>query len=214
METMDWYEPEVRELERARTRFPLPAHPVVFYGSSSVRLWSTLNRDLRSPRLVNLGFGGSTLAACVYFFERLVLPVHPAALLVYAGDNDLGDGRSPDEVTRSFGQLAAKVNQSFGPIPFGFLSIKPSPARLSILHHIQETNQRIRRQIAEIPGAFFIDLVPAMMGPDGQPRPDLFQEDGLHLSDVGYQVWTTLLEPYRHCIFTEDSPGRNVECVP
>lgn len=214
MESMDWYEPEVHELERARILSPLPANPVVFYGSSSIRLWSTLNRDLRSPRLVNLGFGGSTLAACVYFFERLVLPLQPASLLVYAGDNDLGDGRSPDDVVQSFRQLAGKVQQSCGTIPFGFLSIKPSPARRSILHRITETNQRIRRHILEIPGAFFVDLLPAMMAEDGNPRPDLFEEDGLHLSQAGYEVWTALLEPYRHYIFTENSPDRNLERIP
>ena len=49
-------------------------------------------------RRSNQAFGGSTLEACAWFFERLVVPCYPRALVCYAGDNDLGDGRTPDQV--------------------------------------------------------------------------------------------------------------------
>ncbi len=53
---------------------------------------------------INLGFGGSTLAACAWFFDPIVAPVsHPQTLILYAGDNDLGDGRHPEEVLFFFG---------------------------------------------------------------------------------------------------------------
>ncbi len=65
---MDWYESEVRELEKVTAARVLPNDPVVFYGSSTVRLWDTLARDMGDERAVNLGFGGSTLEACVHFF--------------------------------------------------------------------------------------------------------------------------------------------------
>lgn len=74
---------------------------IAFYGSSSIRLWATLASDFPGLSVVNLGFGGATLAACVYFFERLVLPCSPASLVLYAGDNDLGDGRRPEDVAGS-----------------------------------------------------------------------------------------------------------------
>ena len=35
-----------------------------------------------------------------------------------------------------------------------------------------------------------------MLGPDGQPRPELYQQDGLHLTPAGYELWTRLVEPY------------------
>ncbi len=91
---MDWYEDEVRMLEREREADPGPADPVAFYGSSSIRLWDDIAADLGDPRIVNLGFGGSTLAACAHYFGRVVVPYRPRSVVVYAGDNDLGDGRS------------------------------------------------------------------------------------------------------------------------
>ena len=80
---MEWYEAEVRALEETRATQSPPPDPAVFYGSSSITLWSTLARDLGTARAVNLGFGGSTLEACVWFFERLVPPAGPASLVVY-----------------------------------------------------------------------------------------------------------------------------------
>lgn len=126
---MDWYEAEVRNLERASALRLPRGRPPVFYGSSSIRLWDTLAKDF-DPRVLNLGFGGSTLEAFDYFFQRLITPVNPRSLLLYAGDNDLGDGRDPEQVVSWFRSLADKLERSLGAIPLGFVSVKPSPARL------------------------------------------------------------------------------------
>ena len=141
---MEWYEPEVRALERLRVSRKRVGAPVVFYGSSTIRLWSTLARDLGDPRALNLGFGGSTLEACFWFFDRLVPPEKPSSLVVYAGDNDLGDGQQPDAVVASFRALAARVLRWCPGIPFGFISIKPSPARRHLCDKIRRTNEMIR----------------------------------------------------------------------
>src|SRR5262249_20765434 len=202
---MEWYEPEVRALEQARATQSLPPDPAVFYGSSSITLWHTLARDLASTRAVNLGFGGSTLEACVWFFDRLVPPTHPASLVVYAGDNDLGDGQTPRQVRNRFEALAAKVDRDLRQIPFGFISINPSPARRGLINKIADANHMIRRTLAGRPRAFYIDVFSPMLGPTGQPRLELFLDDGLHLSPAGYQLWATILGHYRDRIFTKGS---------
>ena len=157
-------------------------------------------KDLKNDCAVNAGFGGSTLEACAFFFERIIPPVKPTALMVYAGDNDLGDGRSPAHLLRSFRQLAAQVASDCGSIPFGFMSIKPSPARGSILDLIRRSNELIRTEIERSPHGFYVPLYDAMLR-DGRPRPELFLDDGLHLGPAGYELWTQLLEPYRDQIF-------------
>jgi lysophospholipase L1-like esterase len=196
---MQWYEAEVGELVTRLAANPV-AHATVFYGSSSLRLWSTLAADLDNPRAVNAAFGGSTLEACAYFFERIVAPLHPASLVVYAGDNDLGDGRSPEHVLGSFRQLAVLVAECCGPMPFGFVSIKPSPSRFGIIEQIRATNALIRPEIEHRPNGYFIDVFDAMLR-DGRPDPTLYTEDQLHLSRAGYERWASLLAPYRDRIF-------------
>ena len=86
---MEWYEQEILAMEQRLREFPPPAGLVVFYGSSSMRMWESLETDFRDVGVLNLAFGGSTLAACVWFFERLIVPRAPRAVVCYAGDNDL-----------------------------------------------------------------------------------------------------------------------------
>lgn len=197
---MDWYEAEVQELERRQASHPAPAGCVLFYGSSSIRLWTTLEQDFAGVPVVNRGFGGSTLAACSWFFWRLARPVQPASLVVYAGDNDLGDGCPPAEVIRQFGFLRSQVDQFLGPLPFAFISIKPSPARWHLRDQINEVNEAVEQDLRTRPNGVFIDVFNPMRHA-GEPRTELFTEDGLHLSAAGYRLWTEVLWDYRERIF-------------
>jgi lysophospholipase L1-like esterase len=199
---VQWYEPEVQALERASAGRVNGNRPPVFYGSSSIRLWDTLAEDF-DPAVLNLGFGGSTLEACDYFFERLVPPLHPRSVLLYAGDNDLGDGRGAEEVLGWFRSLADKVAASLGAVPFGFVSVKPSPARYSIVNRIRRFNDLVRREMDSRPSSYYVDVFPAMLDRSGKPRPELFLPDGLHLSREGYRLWGRLLAPHRSEIFTK-----------
>ncbi len=192
----------MQALEHANALRLPGARPPVFYGSSSIRLWSTLAQDF-DPLVVNLGFGGSTLEACNYFFSRLVPPLNPRSILLYAGDNDLGDGREPEQILAWFRSLADKVESSLGAIPLGFVSVKPSPARYAIIDRIRRLNELVFKEISFRPFAYYVDVFASMLDEAGEPRKLYFQEDGLHLSHEGYLLWSRLLEPYRHQIFTQ-----------
>ncbi|MBC7807465.1 MAG: GDSL family lipase [Akkermansiaceae bacterium] len=208
----EWYEAEVKTLEAKLTTEPVAAGSVVFYGSSSVRLWETLRTDIgpltRHPErgIVNLGFGGSTLAACVHYFDRLpgrIARMSPPvrSLVFYAGENDLGDGRSVDAVFDSFIWLHAMVRDRLPGVPFAFLSIKPSPARAAIMSRIRAVNDKIRERIVERPESLFIDVYGEMLNGNGTPRPELWTEDGIHMSRAGYDLWTQILTRYRVTLF-------------
>jgi lysophospholipase L1-like esterase len=198
---MDWYEAEVRALEQALDCAPPPSGAVVFYGSSSIRLWQTLADDFADVALLNLGFGGATLAACAHFFERLVAPTQPRSLVFYAGDNDLGDGQPADEVLGSLDRLLGKLDERLGPIPFGFISIKPSPARRHLWPAIQAVNAAARARMAERRASVYIDVYAPMLAADGEPRAELFADDGLHLSEAGYRLWAAQVGVHAPQIF-------------
>jgi lysophospholipase L1-like esterase len=201
---MEWYEAEVRALEKDRTRHETVAKPAVFYGSSTIRLWHTLAADLGNPRALNLGFGGATLEACAHYFERLVPPLDPCSLVLYAGDNDLGDGRTPQAVLTFFQSLMSKMARWVPGVHFSFISIKPSPARVKMLDRVRLANGLIRDEMQKGRQGQFIDVFDAMLDCDGVPRPKLFEADGLHLSRDGYRLWSSLLFSYRNKIFTTD----------
>ena len=188
---MNLFDQEVRALEtKARQTEP---GGTVFYGSSSIRLWATLEADFGPLHPVNMGFGGSTLAVCAWHFERVVLPARPRALVIYAGDNDLGEGRQPEEVCLFFCALAEKIRQYLPEIPVTFLSIKPSPARWHIVEPIRLANKFIAEAISHHPQFQFVDATVAMLTPDGKPDMSLYEADGLHLSPTGYTRWRDVL---------------------
>jgi lysophospholipase L1-like esterase len=193
---MVWYENEVQRLEKERTELTYdPA--LLFYGSSSIRLWETLNDDFAEYKPVNLGFGGSTLAACDWFFDRIVSPFHPDSIIVYAGDNDLGDGRHPEEVFIFFQQLVTRTRSQFGGIPLAFISIKPSISRWNIVDSIRYCNKIIEEEIKrQADNLYFINIYNRMTDNAGYPKREFLDPDGLHINEKGYALWKGIIRQY------------------
>jgi lysophospholipase L1-like esterase len=190
---MIWYEHEVQRLEQERNSLEYEPK-TIFYGSSSIRLWETLYEDFKEYQPVNLGFGGSTLAACVWFFDRLLTHYRPSSIIVYAGDNDLGDGRHPEEVFIFFQQLVAQVRRHFGDIPLAFISIKPSITRWNIVDSIRYTNTLIQKDILRQGNHLhYIDVYHKMTDNAGYPKREFLDPDGLHISAKGYALWKDII---------------------
>jgi lysophospholipase L1-like esterase len=191
---MFWYEEEVKRVEKESGRCAYVPE-VIFYGSSSIRQWDSLYKDFREHKPLNLGFGGSTLAACVWYFDRIMAPLDKArSMIIYAGDNDLGDGRHPEEVFISFRQLVVQVREKFGNIPIGFISIKPSFSRWHIIDRIRFTNKVIEEEVnRKKDNLYFINVYDAMTDKNGLPIHKFFGADGLHLSGEGYALWEEIL---------------------
>ena len=190
---MIWYEEEVQRLEKEFLNLSYsPA--MVFYGSSSIRMWESLYEDFKPYKPVNLGFGGSTLEACVYFFQRIMQPYHPQNLVIYAGDNDLGDGKKPGDVFIFFEQLCKLSTSTYNTAAIFYVSVKPSIARWEINDRIKETNTLIENAICNRYRQIqFINIYSSMVNGSGMPIPELYLEDGLHLSRQGYALWKKIL---------------------
>jgi lysophospholipase L1-like esterase len=180
------FEQEVTSLENRRIE--LPQRPIVFYGSSSIRRWKTLSEDFVGYPVVNCGFGGSRLTDCVRYLPRLVLRLKPAAVVVYAGDNDLAQGALPDQVFASFRALYTALRGYSEQMPIAYISVKPCPARIRYIDNILRFNQMVQAFLQTQPSTKYIDIYPAMLGRDHKPNPALFVRDQIHLSDLGYQI--------------------------
>lgn len=192
---MIWYEEEVKRLEKEGKNLKYRPE-MIFYGSSSIRLWNNLYEDFHPYKPINLGFGGSTLAACVWYFERIFSHYHPTSIIVYAGDNDLGDGRHPEEVFIFFQQLVAKINKRYGDIPCYFISIKPSYNRWNIIESFKYANNLIETEVIKLDSNWhFINIFNRMLDKNGYPVKEYYDHDGLHLSPAGYDLWKHIILP-------------------
>jgi len=167
---------------------------VLFVGSSSIRLWSNLESDFSAlPVVVKRGFGGSRMMDCTQHLHALVAPYKPHLVLVYAGDNDLAEGRTPEQVLQSFRKFVEGVRADLPRTRIAYISIKPSPLRESLIPQIKETNALIKAYTLTVNNADFIDVYSAMLDDKGNPRTELFREDKLHLNADGYALWKRII---------------------
>jgi len=170
---------------------------VLFVGSSTIRMWRNMSQDFRQvPVVINRGFGGSTLADCDHYVRELVIQYQPRQVMLYAGDNDLAEGRSPAQVLESLQHFVNAVRNELPSTQITYISIKPSPARVALAASIRETNALIANYLASLPNAKYIDIHTPMLDANGETRPELFQADRLHLNDTGYALWKSLITPH------------------
>jgi lysophospholipase L1-like esterase len=179
----------------AADRVSAPAQGgVVFVGSSSIRLWTNLENSFdEHPTVVKRGFGGSQLRDCVDLVDQLVLSYKPKLVVVYAGENDLAEGATPQQVLERFESFVQKIKASLPESRIAFVSIKPSPLRASLIPAVREANALIQAYSQSEPQLAFIDVFAAMIDANGQPREELFSGDRLHLNADGYSLWQKVI---------------------
>jgi lysophospholipase L1-like esterase len=189
------WEPEIAKFEAEDARVRRRPGAILFVGSSSIRLWD-LGKSFPDHATINRGFGGSQIDDSVHFANRIVTSYQSPVVVMYAGDNDIASGKSPERVAADFEAFVSVVREKLPETQIVFIGIKPSIARWKLVGKVREANKLIQ-SIAEVDKRLtFIDVDGPMIGDDGLPRKELFRDDGLHLNDAGYALWTKLVLPH------------------
>jgi lysophospholipase L1-like esterase len=176
-----------RFIEADRAAPPAPCQ-ILFLGSSSIVLWKTLATDMAPLPVINRGFGGSQIPEVSYWFDKIVAPYHSRAIVFYAGENDIAEGKTPEQVAADFDAFMSRKTRALGKVPVYFISLKPSKLRFEQLERQSRVNEKIRRRARERADLRFIDIVPLMLE-NGRPK-DLYMPDNLHMRPEGYALWT------------------------
>lgn len=171
-----------------------PANAVLFVGSSTIRLWPTAERFPDLP-VVNRGFGGSQIFEVTHYIQEVALKYAADVIVFYAGDNDINAGKMPERVLADYQTFVTRVHAAKPTTRIIFLAIKPSLARWKIWPEMRRANDLVKAYSARTPNLIYADMAAPTLGADGQPRPDFFIADGLHLNAAGYDAWTRALAP-------------------
>jgi lysophospholipase L1-like esterase len=192
--TNQW-EPAIRQFEAAdAVQLPTPGG-IVFIGSSSIQKWASLPQDFPGRNAINRGFGGSRLADSTYFAHRIATKYRPRLIVLYAGDNDLFEGHTAEQVFADFKDFVAAVRQDLPDEPIAFISIKPSPSRAHLMPAMRAANALIADYARAQKNIRYVDVFTPMLDANGQPRAELFIEDRLHMNRAGYALWISILTP-------------------
>lgn len=197
VEPPDVWESEIAIYERRDKRRPPVLGATVFVGSSTIRMWKTLSRDMAPLAVLNRGFGGAQMDAVLHYAPRIVLPYEPRAVVLYAGENDLESirGKTPERVMEDVQDFSGLLTDTFPTIRLYVLSQKPSPARVDVWKNVRRYNELLEDLCGQESSREFVDVTTVMWDLQGRTRMDLFLEDGIHLSDRGYEVWTEIVAP-------------------
>jgi len=189
------WEKAIQAMEERDSKDPPPKGEILLCGSSSARGWN-VRKYFPDHKVVNRGFGGSQIHDSTEFADRVILPLEPRIVLLYAGDNDIASGKSPETVCGNFKMFVQKVHATLPKCRIVFIAIKPSIARWKLVGKMREANRLIKAVTAADQRLEYVDIDTPMIGDDGQPRKELFVKDGLHLSTEGYELWTKLVLPH------------------
>ena len=179
-----------------RKQMPKPGG-VVFVGSSSIRMWKSLNEDFPDTNNVHRGFGGSQLIDSIMYCDRLITRYAPTKVVVYAGDNDVAAGKKADRVLQDFKTLVASIHAKVPEAKIGFIAIKPSRARWNLWPEMDKANKLVARFASKNSKLEYFDIATPMLSENGgQPDADWFVADGLHMTPKGYELWTKVIRPW------------------
>ena len=163
--------------------------PIIFYGSSTIRLWKSLNEDFKDVDVINLGFGGAYIDSLSKNFNLLINFLNPTAIVIYLGGNDLNLSLSPEEIIFKIKKFVQKINKKYPNTNIGYITIKPSVERKNKLSDIKKINKGVKLIANDLPNLVYIDVYNKLLD-KGKVTSKFLLQDGLHLNKEGYKVLT------------------------
>ena len=193
-EVVAW-ESEIQKFEQADQTESYPPESVIFAGSSSIRLWSSLKEDMSPYPVIQRGYGGAKLSDFAVYAPRIFDP-HPCRAIVIFIANDItgGDGdKTPEEVLALYKNVVKSIRKNHKDTPVFWIEITPTSSRWKAWPQIIKANNLIKDYSTPEKNLYFIKTDFAFLGSNGKPKDELFRSDLLHLNEKGYEVWKGII---------------------
>ena len=172
-----------------------PANAIMFIGSSSIRRWTTMATDMVPYQTIRRGYGGAKFTDMAVFVKRIISPHKYRALVMFVGNGVIGkpEDHTPEQIEALARYIVAASHEHQPGKPVFLIEITPCEKRFDAWPKIRAVNARLREIALSTPDTYFIPTASHYLKPDGTPRSELFVDDKLHLSDVGYDLWSSLI---------------------
>lgn len=192
------YVADVEKLAEKAAADPREEIDVVFFGSSSIRLWKGLEEMMAPLSVANRGYGGATVRDILVNYDKLMAQYRPKAFVIFC-DNDIC-GNSVDlsvsGVLDHYRLLFDRLDQDYPGVPVFFLSWKYSGLRAFMRDTQRLVNDVMADYASGSDQVTFVDVNSTLLLPDGDINPALFESDNLHINREGYLLWTSVLKPH------------------
>jgi hypothetical protein len=182
------WESEVSSIELRRNLNPVEGPPLVIIGGRQAKLWSGLENILFPMAVLNNGIGSANIDDVLYYFDRLVRPYQPRAVLMIPGPSDfiMRDDKSPDEFMLMLRGLSNYVIRMDGEPHFYVITLNKWPRFPGYWGIVDTVNGRMEKWADQQPRVTLIDTRPLFEQRGGMPMRQMFSPDGINLNDWGY----------------------------
>lgn len=184
-------------LKQDSISFPA-ANQILFVGSSSFTNWKDIQEYFPAHKIINRGFGGSSLPDLIRYADKIIVPYTPKQIIIYCGENDIAGDTSVSGkiVFKRFKTLYKILRSKLGSVPIAYISMKPSPSRWHLRNKMIAGNSLIEKFLLnEKRKDKYISVWKAMLAENGEPIPTIFLADNLHMNKTGYSIWQKIIEP-------------------
>ena len=175
---------------------------LLLLGSSIIHQWTSIFPDAPMPlHITNLGIDGLTTPQMSSNLETILQPLsetyEPSVILFYCGSNDISHPQTPQaetetqEILRNTEHILEFLQDRFPETLVVYLSILKCPGRSKFSSQIEKVNHAVRnfskKARSEKKGPSRIQFVD--LNTEIRANPDFFLPDGVHLNDMGYQIF-------------------------
>lgn len=187
-----------------------PNDSIVFAGSSTIRLWQTLEQDMAPYPIIQRGFGGSDTASILWYAQRIFTPLQYRAVVFFSANDIMGraDDASPEEVVARVREIVAIARKGNPEMPVFWIAVTPTRARWHVWPQAAELNAALQLLADGDDHFYFIATEIHYRNEQGEPREELFVDDLLHLNADGYRILTHLVKTQLDRVLVR---ARNVE---
>lgn len=192
-DTVNRFEPEMVRFDSLDKADGYMEGGILFTGSSSIRMWSTLTEDMENYTVRNRGFGGATIPEVLLFSNRYLVSHQPDIVVFYCGENDIAEGASPADVLASFKTFVRLMEVKMPDAQLIYITMKPSVLRWHLWEQYRAGDALIKEFAATKDFIKIMDCSESMLEEDGEVKKDIFIADNLHMNAKGYEGWTAQL---------------------
>lgn len=172
---------------------------VVFFGASVAEFWGTRGGAFFPGKpYINRGIGGQTSAQMLVRFRQDVIDLHPAAVVILEGTNDIAQNTGPmtPEMSENNWESMVELAKANG-IRVVLTSITPSTdfpwhRGLHPAETIRTRNAWLKEYCASH-SLVYADFYPVLANAEGGMKADL-TVDGVHPNKKGYAVMAPVVQ--------------------
>ncbi len=166
---------------------------VVFVGDSLFGNWYQSKVKIKEAfpevkHIVNRAIGGDTSRGVLFRFQEDVLDLHPTAVIILVGTNDLSSKDKTDNTVANLSSIIDAAHKENPAMPIVLCNIPPRAIKTSPIDSTQitELNQKIETLAKSKEHVTYFDTFTLFALPDGQPDPAKYKADMIHFNDEGY----------------------------